>query len=608
LKNRNLRKNNAMWSDIESKHDFLNYSEASEIVVNVLSNPAMLPISIGVFGSWGTGKSTILNLIEQRLQTENHRDYILIKFDAWLYQGFDDARAALIEVVTLEIAKLVEDNETLLDKTKTITKRVNKLRLLAMAAEGTAWIAGIPTFGAAYKAVEAIGDGIKGKADSEDSKAISKIIKDGQSGLKELLSEEITSAPKEIAALKTEFADLLLGFNKKIVIFVDNLDRCLPKQTIQTLESLRLFLFMPNTAFVIAADEDMVRHAVKEHFNGIDEKHITDYLDKLIQFPVKVPKISTREVRAYLFLLYTSIHETYGKQQAKIEKLRTGLEKNLRLSWKEDPISVEKALLLLDSDGPSTFNLLNDFTVADRIAPLLATSKSVEGNPRIVKRMLNVISMRNMIASARQMPVDLKLIAKMALFERCCKSTAISILYNEINATADGKPELFRQLEAVKNDLEAFEEKLPKDWKEHKIFLFDWVNLEPSISDRDLRPLVYLSKETVPLRIVSRGLSEIADSAYRLLIRTSKISSPSAIKAIGTIPQGEEKDVMRLILEELRQHSNWSEIPSGFAGAFLIALELEETRAQFKAFISEVMPKPKPWFKSLIKEEVWFNS
>ena len=597
-----------MWSDIESKKDFLNYSEASEIVVNVLSNPTMLPISIGVFGSWGTGKSTILNLIEQKLQSENEKDYILIKFDAWLYQGFDDARAALIEVVTLEIAKLVEDNKTLLDKTKTITKRVNKLRLLAMAAEGASWMAGVPTFGAAYKAVEALGDGIKGKADSEDGEAISKIIKDGQSSLKELLNEEMTSAPKEIAALKTEFADLLVGFNKKIVIFVDNLDRCLPKQTIQTLESLRLFLFMPNTAFVIAADEDMVRHAVKEHFNGIDEKHITDYLDKLIQFPVKVPKISTREVRAYLFLLYASIHETYGKQQVKIETLRTGLEKNLRLSWKEDPISVEKALLLLDSDGPSTFNLLNDFTVADRIAPLLATSKSVEGNPRIVKRMLNVISMRNMIASARQMPVDLKLIAKMALFERCCKSTAISILYNEINATADGKPELFRQLEAVKNDLEAFEEKLPKDWKEHKVFLFDWVNLEPSISDRDLRPLVYLSKETVPLRIVSRGLSEIADSAYRLLIRTSKVSSPSAIKAIGTIPQGEEKDVMRLILEELRQHSNWSEIPSGFAGAFLLAQELEETRAQFKALISEVMPKLKPWFKSLIKDEVWFNS
>jgi hypothetical protein len=280
----------------------------------------------------------------------------------------------------------------------------------------------------------------------------------------------------------------------------------------------------------------------------------------------------------------------------------------LRLSWKEDPISVENALLLLDLDGPHTRNLLNDFTVADRIAPLLATSKSVEGNPRIVKRMLNVISMRNMIASARQMSVDLKLIAKMALFERCCKSSAISVFYNEINATADGMPELFRQLETIKDDIEKFEEKIPKEWKEHKDFLFDWINLEPPLAGKNLRPLVYLSRETVPLRIVSRGLSEIADSTYRLLIRTSKVSSPSAIQAIGTIPQGEEKNVMRSILEELRQHSNWSDIPSGFAGAFLLAQELEETRSQFKAFISEVMPKLKPWFKSLIKDEVWFNS
>ena len=100
-----------MWSDIDSKKDFLNYSEASEIVVNVLKNPSMLPISIGVFGSWGTGKSTILNLIEEKIRVEGNDNYIIIKFDAWLYQGFDDARAALLEVITLEIGKLVQDND-----------------------------------------------------------------------------------------------------------------------------------------------------------------------------------------------------------------------------------------------------------------------------------------------------------------------------------------------------------------------------------------------------------------------------------------------------------------------------------------------------------------
>ena len=96
-----------MWSDIESKIDFLNYSEASEIIINVLQNPQMLPISIGVFGSWGTGKSTILNLIEKDLeQVQDKNEYVIIRFDAWLYQGFDDARASLLEVITTEISKL----------------------------------------------------------------------------------------------------------------------------------------------------------------------------------------------------------------------------------------------------------------------------------------------------------------------------------------------------------------------------------------------------------------------------------------------------------------------------------------------------------------------
>ena len=99
-----------MWSDIESKIDFLNYSEASEIIINVLQNPQMLPISIGVFGSWGTGKSTILNLIENNLEhIENHDDYVIIRFEAWLYQGFDDARASLLEVINTEISKLIEE-------------------------------------------------------------------------------------------------------------------------------------------------------------------------------------------------------------------------------------------------------------------------------------------------------------------------------------------------------------------------------------------------------------------------------------------------------------------------------------------------------------------
>lgn len=596
-----------MWSDVESKKDFLNYSEASEIVVNVLQNPNMLPISIGVFGSWGTGKSTILNLVEDVLtESPSSKEYLIIRFDAWLYQGFDDARAALLEVIATEIAKTIDESTPLHGKALKVIKRVNKLRVLGWAAEGAALAAGVPTFGLLSKAIDSIGKGIEGTAGEADGTSVTETITKGKESLKDILNEEKSSAPKEISALKSEFEDLLDDLNKKIVVFVDNLDRCLPKQTIQTLESLRLFLFMKNTAFVIAADEEMVRHSVKDHFQGVDERHITDYLDKLIQFPIKVPRISTREVRAYLFLLYTSIHEIYGHDSEKLESLRAGLELNLRLAWKDEPINVNDALNLLDSSAINDTALSKHFYVSDRIAPLLAESKYIEGNPRIVKRMLNVISMRSMIANARHMPIDMSLITKMALFERCCNTKSISYLYNTINGSADGKPKLLQELEELTNDIDSFKNSLPDDWKEHHDFLINWFSLEPKMATKDLRPLVYLSKETIPLRVVSKGLSSEAESSLKILIKVSTLSSRAAITAIGSIPHGEEQKVMTLILEELSKHNEWNSKPIGFNGAFLLAKELEETQAQFIGFMNTVMPQKTPWFNLMIKNESWF--
>src|ERR1700678_359608 len=103
-----------MWRDSESEHDFLNFTEVAEQIATLATNPALLPISIGVFGTWGTGKSTVLKLVEARLPKPKEGDKekigapIIVKFDAWMYQGFDDARAALMEVVASELLKVAE--------------------------------------------------------------------------------------------------------------------------------------------------------------------------------------------------------------------------------------------------------------------------------------------------------------------------------------------------------------------------------------------------------------------------------------------------------------------------------------------------------------------
>jgi predicted KAP-like P-loop ATPase len=50
-----------MWTDKESRHDYLNFSDIAEAAVDVICNPVMRPVSIGVFGDWGAGKSLLLH-------------------------------------------------------------------------------------------------------------------------------------------------------------------------------------------------------------------------------------------------------------------------------------------------------------------------------------------------------------------------------------------------------------------------------------------------------------------------------------------------------------------------------------------------------------------
>jgi predicted KAP-like P-loop ATPase len=74
------------------------------------------------------------------------------------------------------------------------------------------------------------------------------------------------------------------------------------RPTISTLEAIRLFLSLPRTAFILAADNQMIKHAVKRHFEGIDDDLVTNYFDKLIQIPIRVPLLGIQDVRAYMML------------------------------------------------------------------------------------------------------------------------------------------------------------------------------------------------------------------------------------------------------------------------------------------------------------------
>ena len=592
-----------MWSDTESEKDYLNFGEVSQLAVDILTSDGMLPVSIGVFGNWGAGKSSLLKLIEHRLVADE-KDWIVIKFDAWLYQGYDDARAALLEVIATALTKATDGNESLTKKTKKLLARVDGFRAMGLLAEGAALFAGIPTGGLLVRGVGAIGDATDGIQDQEEYENLAKTAKEAKDQVGGLLKPEAKkSPPQQIDAFRKEYGEILEELGKPLVVVIDNLDRCLPINAIHTLEAIRLFLFLTNTAFIIAADEEMIRSSVADYFKGASDRHQIDYLDKLIQVPIRVPKAGVREVRSYLFMLYAIDHRL---PEEKLEALRDGLENALQQSWKDDPISRQDALSLTGESEDSA--LARAFARADRIASVLANSPIIHGNPRIVKRLMNVVKMRSQIARRRSMPLDEAVITKLVIFERCVGAKATADFYRLVDAE-QGIPTLLKQLEEGGSDIP---DNVPKTWTDNpttKAFISEWAQLEPKLNGIDLRAAIYLSRETMPIGAYVVGLSPVGREVLDALVDTTNTSSPTAKKLLDTLPLEEQILVMEGVISHLRQVSDWSRKPKGFAGACLLARHSVDAAQILVRYLLELKlgSKPPAWMTAQLKQEQWYK-
>jgi predicted KAP-like P-loop ATPase len=601
-----------VWADRESEIDYLNFGEVSKMTVDILTAPGMLPISIGIFGNWGSGKSSLLKLVEKELKELKDSDgkgekYLIVNFDAWLYQGYDDARISILEIIATELNEAAKGDETLLKKTKGLLGRINIFRALGWAAEGLALLNGVPTGGLLARGIgstQKLFEAASGESQitQEDYQNLTKEAQDGKDAITGLLkdSSKITP-PQQIAAFRREYSEVLTELKRPLIVIIDNLDRCLPSNAIHTLEAIRLFLFLPNTAFIIAADEDMIRGAVADYFKGTSDRHQIDYIDKLIQIPIRVPKAGIREIRAYLFMLLALQNGIDTDNQ---EKLRDKLEESLQQSWKEDPIETASMINLLDAKNNES--LIAAFELADRITPILATYPSIKGNPRIVKRLLNVIKMRANVARRRGIPLDESLIAKLVIFERCAGVDVTSDFYQLIDSEA-GRPKVLEDLESLDED--QLPASAPDSWKKNPstaIFIREWSKLEPKLKGVDLRGAIYLSRETIPIGVYVMGLSPNAQEALKVLAQTGKTASPSAQQVVSTVPLEEQVPVMEGLINHLRQISDWNRQPNGFAGACLLADSSTEASKHLSRYIRGISNQP-PWLKTMLKAQKWYE-
>lgn len=603
-----------MWTDHETEQDFLNFGGVARTVAEIVVQAQSRPISIGVSGAWGVGKSSMIKLIHSELarrtkedggqqdkgvQTAKAGSFVFVEFNAWLYQGYDDARAALIEVVASTLAKEAEKRRTGLERANELVDRVNWFRAVKLTASSAAALAvGLPPtgllgelWGLGHKVLS--GDVDQGAIDATEAAAGKAAA--STTGL--IKPKQRTSPPKEIHALRKSFEDLLEEMGVTLVVLIDDLDRCLPETTISTLEAIRLFLFLKHTAFVIAADDQMIKHAVKRHFQGVEDDLVTNYFDKLIQVPIRVPPLGTQEVRAYMMLLFI---ENSSLDPAEKERLRGEVCNQLGRSWQGKRVDL-KFIRSLNDKLPE--ELIARLDAADRLAPLMTSASGIAGNPRLIKRFLNAISIRMAMSRAQGVGVDESVLAKVLLFERCGDPKAYALLVKSVTDSDDGKPSFLVEWEKKAIAGEPLEQKAP--WDDN--FITEWLRLAPQLGDRDLRGALYVSREHAPLITPEDRLSsEAADLLVALLEHPGMAASVK--DRLIALPRPEISVIMDRLLGRARQEQEWG-VPPILEACLVVAVADPPQGQRLAGFLTEVPSSQiKPSIVPKIADQPWSKS
>lgn len=498
-----------LLTDNETKVDLLNNEAIAKTIVGLLAEKPDRAVTIGVHGDWGAGKSSVLEMIESTL--EGNDRVLCLKFNGWRFQGFEDAKIALIEGI---VTALIEERSLLTKAGDTVAEVLKSIDLLKLArhAGGLAITAftGVPAAGL----MEGVSDFFNGFF-SDPAKVITKENYDQVVGSVQSLLKDGASAsvPVEIATFRRSFSELLRKADiDQLVVLIDDLDRCLPETAIETLEAIRLFVFMDNTAFVVAADEAMIEYAVRKHFPDLPDTsgprdYARNYLEKLIQVPFRIPALGETETRIYVTLLL--IGASVGDDDTGFQKLIGVARGLLREPWKTAGLDAAKVTEALGAKAAAGQNAM---TLSDQIGPILASG--TQGNPRQIKRFLNALLLRHATAEARGFGSEVLLppLAKLMLAERF-----IPTLFDQVASTAavhpDGVcPELALLEAAVAAEATRPKATKVKDGKteiadrddDESLTLSEWkgadsirqwAKLPPSIGKLDLRPYLFVAKD-----------------------------------------------------------------------------------------------------------------
>lgn len=249
------------------------------VLCDAIATAEDLPMTIGVFGPWGMGKSSFMKVCEGLL---NARGIRTVWFNPWKYDQKDEIWHALIQTVLAEIAHDLDERRASGEENRheRLAKALDTVKRLSRAA---AWLL----------ARRAAGPMTAGILASEDVDAV-----------RTALTAPGMDTYLHVNHFEQDFRDVVGTYTdgSRLVMFVDDLDRCTEDAAITVLDSLKLFLGEGSCVFVLAMDHQVVVEAAAKRFDNerTDRERGRQYLEKLIHFPFHLPGIPFEALHQHL--------------------------------------------------------------------------------------------------------------------------------------------------------------------------------------------------------------------------------------------------------------------------------------------------------------------
>lgn len=501
-----------MWSDKETIYDCLGYSSYVEVLADVCIQRDLAPLTLGIFGAWGSGKTSLMTMLKYRLdQQAEAKKTRTLWFNAWKYEGRDEAQSALIHAI---LGKLTEGRTLSEEAGQTLARLFKGASVLKLAKFIT-------------KTAITLTPDLTGFLDCFQDQS------------------------KEVAAtmerFECDFEELLKAVDvSHIVVFIDDLDRCPSTKVIETFETIKLFLNTPKCTFVIGADVQRIKQAVGEVYGVSDSGRTKDYLEKIVQMPFNIPVQNPEDIACYVGMLIVGRHlqsndgwNAFIEQRAKIYQSGATLTATF-IEWmkgNEKYLSTSLSEIEKELCG---------------ILPYVAIlGDGLRGNPRQIKRFLNILALRRNLASANSLAVNDALLVKMTVLEYVWDD-----FFNALVETVDpatGKSPLLEEL--IKQKTESTEDKsdLVEGFAD-KMQLLSFIRKDPGLTgESDLRPYLFLAQTSINREKQSRLIppDEKAQTLAKTIAGKDRVMSRATALRVAAEEIGTVESVIRHLINEL---------------------------------------------------------